>query len=192
MLRPPLPPSRRPLQRQAEIELEVARRRALGKPVTVESFLAWRSAFNAEMEALNGPRLDDEFAGKPTGEVTVVAFVMARAGGVAVSCVRCVLGRQAIHVFLLCHHARPGRQLFEQGKASNTTGNLCGYGARMVFVPLVVPAGARGCWCRCFLLAVGKPAFLIAFPQLATTRTRRFQTTRRRMRVQGRALPSRY
>ena len=54
-------------QKQAELELEIARRRALGTAVTVESFLAWRAAFDAEMAAKHGPRDEDEYLGKPSG-----------------------------------------------------------------------------------------------------------------------------
>ena len=60
-------------QKQAELELEIARRRALGTPVTVESFLAWRAAFDAEMLAKNGARADDELASKPSGATVMLS-----------------------------------------------------------------------------------------------------------------------
>lgn len=110
-------------QKQAELELEIARRRALGTAVTVESFLAWRAAFDAEMAAKHGPRDEDEYLGKPSG---VCSFCVWE-GPLITPVIPRLLPRLpwvelALYPSSAALASPSGRQLFEQGKASIAAG----------------------------------------------------------------------
>jgi hypothetical protein len=62
-----------------DAEVERERRRVLGTPVTLETFLAWRAKFEAEMAAQKKPTFEDEVAGKPSGMVVVVVSSLCAA-----------------------------------------------------------------------------------------------------------------